>query len=247
MSCYLCAYMSSKQPQTHQPLQTGSPINSTDDLGTCTKCNVWACSEHSQRPATFLCAMCLSATAIQQAACGTAAGSAAAAQAHLVGDQLDANSPLLRETHEALAAVVADGQQAGGEEDLRSLVALNKGEPNLVTNLGDWIVREYSVHAAPAVRGHEPQWSPGGYVSVQVVGGAVREAFSGHPMFDPSDEAVTTVAGAMILAYSIADDTVAAQVSAGREVPSLPRPWQVTRPVLLDPVIWMVGSAYPRG
>jgi hypothetical protein len=221
---------------------------------------------HGTRYSLFECAICTPATAAKQALAAGAAGNAAAALAYLVGSQA---SPVVQErARAALGLVVSDShRQIQGAEDRRSVVAPRVGDPNLISNLAD-VIRgiDGSPQAfVPAVRtpgqGAEPMegavpgepvpvgGAPAGVVSIDAVGGAVREAFTGNEFLEPTGHAAMIAAGSLLLAYSLADETVAAW---RRDHPAywpgleyrLPAPWQVSHPVLLDPVMWMVGTAY---
>jgi hypothetical protein len=46
MGCYLCAYLSPQRPKRPAPLPAGTGAAAHDDLGTCSSCAVWACSQH---------------------------------------------------------------------------------------------------------------------------------------------------------------------------------------------------------
>lgn len=94
---------------------------------------------------------------------------------------------------------------------------------------------------------------PNGALSIDAIAGSVRETFH-HRQFgiEPVvDEAVTIAAGSLLLAYSLADETIGnvrAEHPAdwpGR-VNDFRPPWQVSHPVLMDPVLWMMGTAYVR-
>jgi hypothetical protein len=171
----------------------------------------------------------------------------------------------------ALELVVVDGRrQSAGPEDIRSLVVPGAGEPNLVTNLAEVIRRSGGPQAfVPAVRA--TRWEagsmvamldeagpagavPAGAVSIDAIAGSVREVFAASSEFmDLAPDAARIAAGSLLLAYSLADETVAARRGGQSPVEepayrpwvedSLPAPWEVSHPVLLDPVIWMLGTA----
>lgn len=271
MSCYLCAQKSPQKPNVSRSLPAGSPAGQNDDLGTCSICGVWACSVHGTRYSPFECAICTYASAAQQAVVAGSAGNAAAAVAYLAGAH--ATRALEDQVQAALEFVVADGRrQSAGPEDIRSLVAPGAGEPNLVTNLAEVIRRSGGPQAfVPAVRATrweagsmvdeamldeaEPAGSvPAGAVSIDAIAGSVREVFAASSEFmDLAPDAARIAAGSLLLAYSLADETVAARRGGQPPVDepayrpwvedSLPAPWEVSHPVLLDPVIWMLGTA----
>lgn len=244
MSCYLCAYGAQQTPQILMQLPPSSPNSANDDLGTCKKCSVWACSLHGTRYGGFECAKCTAGSATQQALVAGTVGNAAAAQAHLIGRQA---SPAQRGTvRNALSLVLADYERASvTHEDTRSLVAQEVGEPNLITNLAEVMYQQADSRSVAAIRTLHS-----GTVSFDAVGGAVRAAFLGREFPEPTEDAETTVTGALLLAYHIAD----ADADAGRPDDSqywkaveFRPPWKVSRPILLDPVMWMMGTAYALG
>jgi hypothetical protein len=249
MSCYLCAYNSSKKPQKQHPLPTGSSVGSNDDIGGCSKCSVWACSNHGTRYGKFECAICTSATAAASAMVAGAVGGSAASLAYAVGR--NASEPMRRQARVAMERVVEDSRRPAQQIDARSLVAPNQGLPNLVTNLADAIRQEFATDAGP-IRAVQEEGQGFGIISLDAIGGAVRERFADTELLEPSDDAVTTVTGALLLGYDLAD----AGTAAPRDDPSfrwpedvvrLPRPWRITHPILLDPVLWMLGTALPEG
>jgi len=249
MSCYLCAYKASEKPEDPHPLETDSPVGPYDDIGTCYKCSVWACSNHGSRYGEFECAICTPATAVVSATVAGAVSGSAAARAHAVGSK--ASDPLKHQVQVGVERVVEDSRRPPQEIDARSLVAPNQGSPNLVTNLADAIrQREFAADAQP-IRAVQEDGQGFGGMSLDAIGGVVRERFANSELIEPNDDAVTTVTGALLLGYDLA--------GAGREaqrddppfrwpedVVRLPRPWQVTRPILLDPVLWMLGTALPE-
>jgi hypothetical protein len=267
VSCYLCAYKRSEKPRTLQSLPSGSPAGQNDELGTCAICSVWACSIHGTLYGVFECAICTPARSVKEATVAGSAGNASAAMAYLVG--LGA-SPIVRaRMGRALELVVGAGrQQSDRQEDNRLLVVPGAEEPNLVTNLAEVIRGPASGPRAfvPAVRA--TSWAagsmvdearleeaqptgavPSGAISIDAVGGSVREAFRGSRFLEPIREAETIATGSMLLAYSLAEETIATQ--RGEQPSDWPglvdefrAPWQVSHPVLLDPVMWMMGTAY---
>ncbi|MCX4625469.1 hypothetical protein [Streptomyces sp. NBC_01443] len=241
MSCYLCAYGASETPDVLQPLPPDSPSGANDDLGTCKLCSVWACSLHGTRYGAFECAVCTPASATQQALVAGTVGNAAATQAHVIG--LQASDDVRGGVRNALRAVLFDHQRASATRaDTRSLVAQGEGEPNLVANLADVIYQQIDSRSVAAVRGRQR-----GNVSFDAVGGAVRAAFLGREFLEATEDAETTVAGALLLAYHIANaDADAQRLDDSRywTTVEVRPPWKVSRPVLLDPVMWMMGTAY---
>lgn len=208
--------------------------------------------------------MCEAANAATQAATAGSAGNASAATAHLVGSY--ASADLQRRVRRALTLVARDGSRPPDrQEGLRYLVAPEVGEPNLVANLAEVIRGPAGGPRAfvPAVRpADEPVTLdaglaeagpagpvPPGAVSIDAIGGSVREAFRDRRLLEPTPEAVTIAAGSLLLGYSVAEQTIAAwraesPLNWPEQAHDFPPPWQVSHPVLLDPVMWMIGTAY---
>ena len=89
-----------------------------------------------------------------------------------------------------------------------------------------------------------------GYTSLDAIGGAVREQFGTAEMAEPSQAEVRIVTGALLLGYALADDGTEAQRGddgGWSQIGSLPPPWQVSHPMLLDPALWMLGTAMMEG
>jgi hypothetical protein len=270
VSCYLCAYKRTEAPYDHQPLPAGSPAGAHDDLGGCWKCSVWACSAHGTRYGKFECAICTPATATTNALVATPVAGAAAARAYGIGSR---GSRTFRRLVAGAVRSVVDASRQPQAVDALVLAAPERGTPNLVTNLADEIRQRESAPSdglVPAVQASRDgqTW---GVMSLDVIGGAVREQFAGVPLAEPSvpaeaydlagpvdraepdDPAVRIVTGALLLGYALADEVTTARVRrddgppAWENITSLPPPWQVSYPILLDPVLWMLGTALPGG
>jgi hypothetical protein len=206
-----------------------------------------ACSTHGTRYGKFECAICTPAVAATSALVVTPVTGSAAARAHGVGAR--GSSGLRTQVASAFRAVVRDSGRTH-DIDARTLAAPRTGAPNLVTNLAD-VIREYDgelegglVPATQANGGRQGR----GITSLDAIGGAVREQFAGVPLAGPNDAAVTIVTGALLLGYAMADDATEAQRTddgqgGWSQIESLPPPWRVTHPILLDPALWMLGTA----
>lgn len=240
MACYLCAYLRTDRPRTRSPLPAASPVAPDEPLGSCHKCNVLACSRHATRYSWFECAMCTPATAVAGALTGTGAGGPAAAQAHLVGSL--GPGELVAAAGRAVDLLAEQGSRPG-PVDAR-LAVRGAGAPNLVTNLAEAIRA-----AAPAARAERaavaaPPTAPG--VDYDAIGAAVRVQFAERHLRAADEFSATVVAGAMIMAWDLADASFAEQRAAGQQLAVRP-PWELTDPALLDPVLWMVGTAVESG
>jgi hypothetical protein len=245
VNCYLCAYKRPETPSAHHQLPAGSPAGANDELGGCWKCNVWACSTHGTRYGQFECAICTPASAATSVLVATPVAGAAATRAYNPGAR--ANSRLRTRVVSAVNAVLRDSRRPQ-EIDARALAAPQTGNPNLVTNLAD-VIREHDpgleLGLVPAT---QDDGQGRGITSVDVIGGAVREQFTGVSLVEPDEHAITIVTGALLLGYALADDPTQAQrtedgYGGWSTIEYLPPPWRVTHPVLLDPVLWMLGTA----
>ena len=249
MSCYLCAYQTSRWPQQAQSLPPGSPAKSTDDLGTCSTCAVWACSSHGTRYAKFECAICTPATATKQVIVAggepSGTGGAAASLAHLAGLQADQGQ---RQRMSAALGRIRDDLKRSHDMRLeRNLVVPpSTGEANLVVNLAEVIRGRTDLKEGmlPTARGTEGEY---GRTSIDAVAAVVRNTFATTEIAE-SDDLETTVMGALLLALSVAHEPVAQRLAAAPRdwataVEVVP-PWAVSHPGLLDPVMWMIGTAY---
>lgn len=249
MSCYLCAYLRTESPEEGQVLPHGSPVGTYEDLGTCYMCSIWACSAHGTRYAKFECAICTPATAADDAMSANAVGGPAAVLAHLVG--MNSSRALYGQVTVALQKVVTASQQPTDEVSARSLVAPLRGEPNLIINLAEEIRHQQFLRGETVVRAIPVDGEAFGPVSLDAIGGAVRARFTGRMLAAPTEDAVTTATGALLLGYSLAERDVAGRrqedpIGWPPGIDGLRRPWQVSRPIFLDPVLWMLGTALPE-
>jgi len=244
MSCYLCAYQRIEVPQKGQPLPAGSPVAVHDDLATCSTCRVWACSLHGTRYGVFECAICMPASATKRALIAGAPpsvpGAAAAVQAHQAGTRA---SEAMRGRVAAALNRVRDDHQKARIQAVASLVGPTTDEPNVVGNLAEVIRKQADLQRGFVfnVRGRETS----GTMAIEPIAAAVRTTFGSVELAEFTPEVVVTVTGALILATQTADAgsraTLASRVLGPQEIPA---PWTVTHPALLDPVLWMVGTAY---
>jgi hypothetical protein len=232
MACYLCAYKSPKTPETQEPLDDDSSASPTEELGACFDCGVFACSQHGTRYRLFKCAICKPATVVAQvlapqplaAVTGFPPVRLPLHQAAFVG-RSEASPEVFVQMRGALDRIRRDQEQA--------ISSLERNElppgPNIVFNFP-------SIVAAQADTGPSED--------LRSIGDAIAERFAVPVRRDLSPNDVFGVLGALAMAYDVADD--GSMVSAGgleirrRDVP----PWRVSHPGLLDPAIWLVGTAY---
>jgi hypothetical protein len=253
MTCFLCAYGSAAVPDQPHPLPAASPAAPKDVLACCATCGVCACAAHGSRYSLFQCALCSCAAAVHDATTTAPVGVPATAQAHSVGRGAD--PALVRQVAAAMDRVFAASQAPAQTVGSIALVAPGSGDPNLVTNLADAIRARQAVSAriAPAAEADDAAaGQAGGGVDVDAVGAAVRAGFGGRELAGPTDDSAIAVTGALLLGYSLADAGIAGR-RAGHPadwaggIARLPAPWQVTYPALLDPALWMVGTALQGG
>jgi hypothetical protein len=253
LGCYLCAYQTTYQPKNPMPLPTGSPASPTDPLGTCGQCSVWACSGHATRYAMFLCAMCRPAVAITGAVNPTGqrgAGAAATRAAMDVGLQVGAGDDRQDRVRQALTRVSQDAAQGRGRR-----VDLLPRPDNLVWDLaGATQDRFDGTRHIPAVR--DPararllaDLDQPVEISLDGIAGAVRGLFGDTPFLgEATDEQVTIVTGALVMAMAVADDPDQSgfdgSINMAPGSVEIKPPWEVSHPILLSPEAWLIASAY---
>jgi hypothetical protein len=259
MTCFLCAYGSAAVPNQPHPLPAASPAAPKDVLACCATCGVCACAAHGSRYSLFQCALCSCAAAVHDATTTAPVGVPATAQAHSVGRGAD--PALVRQVAAAMDRVFAASQARPQTVGSIALVAPRSGDPNLVTNLADAIRARQAVSARIApdaetdeAETDEAQASQAGYggVNVDAIGAAVRAGFGGRELAGPTDDSAIAVTGALLIGYSLADADIAGRRAGNPAgwaggIINLPAPWQVTYPALLDPALWMVGTALQGG
>lgn len=245
MTCYLCAYASTAAPKQFHPLPAGTPAGPDDVLACCATCGVCACAAHGSRYSQFECALCSWAAVVHGATAAAPIGVPATAQAHSVGR--GAAPAVVRRVTAAMSRVAAASRARPQTVDSIALVAPLQGDPNLVTNLADAIraLQAMSVRIAP-----EPDAVGARYggVNLDAVGAAVRARFGGRELAGPTNDSAIAVTGALLLGYSLSDADIARRQADSPDdwaggITNLPAPWQVTYPALLDPALWMVGTA----
>lgn len=263
VSCYLCAYQKTQTPETPEPLPATAPTTATDALGSCWKCSVWACSLHGTRYGQFTCAMCLyAAAAVSALTSGRGApappdrggdgGGIARSLVHLTG--LAASESIRNQVQHALSRIGADHARLRRPGEPRPDL-FDDAQPNLISDLPGGISRSQHPPDAvlPPVRGlsiSEPASSGtrSEAVSIEAVGVQVRDTFAAIPELELDDASVLDVAGALILSLSLADTDTANEIAmrgfSELEASQLPAPWAVSHPVLIDPVMWLVATAF---
>lgn len=247
MTCFLCAYTSTVVPNQFHQLPAGTPAGPNDVLACCDTCGVCACAAHGSRYIEFQCALCNSAAVVHGATATAPVGVPATAQAHSVGR--GAAPALVRRVTTAMGRVAAASRARPQTVDSIALVAPLRGDPNLVTNLADTIRAMRGVSALSEV---DTDIAGYGGVDLDAIGAAVRARFGDRELAGPTDDSAIAVTGAMLLGYSLADAGIAGRQAdspadwAGG-ITNLPAPWQVTHPGVLDPALWMVGTALQEG
>lgn len=249
MTCFLCAYTSTALPNQSHPLPAATPAGPHDVLACCATCGVCACAGHGSRYSQFQCALCSWAAVVHDATASAPVGVPATALAHSVGR--GAAATLVRRVTTAMRRVTTASRTRPQTVNSISLVAPLQGDPNLVTNLADSIRAQQSVSALIAPEADAGDIGYGG-VDLDAIAAAVRARFGGRELAGPTDDSAIAVTGALLLGYSLADADIARRQAdnpadwAG-DVANLPAPWLVTYPTLLDPALWMVGTALQEG
>jgi hypothetical protein len=252
MTCFLCAYASTAIPNQFHPLPAATSAGPRDVLACCATCGVCACAAHGSRYSQFQCALCSWAAAVYDATATAPVGVPATALAHSVGR--GAAPALVQQVTTAMRRVTSASRARPQSVDSIALVAPLQGDPNLVTNLADAIRARQARIARIAGIAPEADARDAGYggVNLDAIGAAVRARFGARELAEPTDDSAVAVTGALLLGYSLADaDTARRQADnpdgwVGR-IEDLPAPWQVTYPALLDPALWMVGTALQEG
>jgi hypothetical protein len=264
LACYLCAYQLGIDPDARKELPDGAPPWARYALGTCAICSVWACSRHGTRYGQFECAICTPASATKQALSPPSPGgeqgatnTTAAAIAYAVGVQ--ASEEMKQTVRSALGSISEHQRPDVSRVEALGYAAPRSGDPDLLLNFSE-VIRARTGEEGdflPGVsRGRLEAFGPGGApgpweeeaaVSIDAVGAAVRDAFAGRPI-ELTGHAVEIVTGALLLSMAVANRprTVAqgpGLVGAALEA-EVARPWDITHPVLLDPVMWVVATAY---
>lgn len=257
MACYLCAYRSQERPSTQHSLPHDSDVRPTEPLGTCWRCNVWACSLHGSRYASFECAMCNWASAVE-AAVGLESdrdGGSATLAAQL---GRGASAEQLTRADAALQRVIDDQERVGKAPSAFDVLygefPRSKAGNNVVADLAG-VIRgqssdgEEAELVMPKVRGLLDEGAGSvvdpGALSIDAIAASVRSRLYGKEL-RRVEGGERIVAGALLGAAAIADGETPSlrQVAeAPAEVPLRP-PWDVTHPVLQDPLIWLLSTAY---
>lgn len=235
MSCFLCAYGRKRVPKT--PDKPASLTPPPETLGTCRRCSVHACSRHGARVGQFICAICEGADVTQSTIAPgsipvTAMSGGPIPKAKAAGEAAPAD---LRETvRQALTLIEEAGSQRPGRAERLDFALPGAGSPNLVFNLSESIRELAGEPRDFAARGDGPDNLEDGFFDA--VGGVVRELFADQDIV-VTEASVPVVTGALLIAVQVAhesDDPVAA---------ALIPPWEMSDPLLLDPVMWMVSTA----
>lgn len=179
------------------------------------------------------------------------------ALAHSIGER--ASSEQRDRTESALGRVLEAADQARERQpDARLLVAeaLEDGEPNLVSNLAGEIRRRMGVEsdarmdfvAQVGVEGERGSVEGRvGVIQLDAIGATVAATFANREL-QLDAAAVTAATGALLMAMGTADREnfpLALDAPPERvERTEVKPPWEVSHPVLLDPVIWLLATAY---
>ncbi len=235
MACFLCAYGRNRVPKT--PDTPASTIPPPRDVGTCQRCSVHACSRHGARVGQFICAICEGADVVEHAIVSEAvtvgAGSGGGlSKARLIG--AGAPDSVITLVGEALRRITQDSDVQPGPSDRLELASPGAGSPNLVFNLSESI-RE--VGGEQAGFRNDVAEAPERGVSIDAISDVVRERFVGRQIVF-TDAAAPAVTGALVIAVRVAHEPDVSIEDAVRLAP-----WEMSDPLLLDPVMWMVSTA----
>lgn len=259
--CYICAYLPHERPAKSHPLPAGSRVGANDPLASCRKCCGWVCSVHGTRYRAFECALCNAGEASQEALAPDGGPSRAAAAAYVRDLASSASDAELKRAGGVIRLIQAEQEAAPSAEERRELVG-GKPASNLVYGLAS-VIREgmagelFSEEMGGEARSFRwiPKTKEGerwdadelGGISIDAIGAAVAATFLGIEFF-PRADAERVIHGAAIRALGVADQEVAEYLSrpgSSGEIP-IKAPWEVTHPILLDPVMWMILTGYQQ-
>jgi len=250
MGCYLCAYAKQRTPKRQDDLPDDGVSHDADELGTCWRCYVHACGLHGTRYGRFECAICKPALAARRALGivdgdreGEAEAGASIELARLVGQ--DAGGSVREGAAQVLARIRADEERAreslAGERASLAWADADE-EPNVLTDLAEVVRTHAGAEAHPyTLAAEDASQEPFAGSWLDAAARVARESVARR---DPAAaledaDAVTVIAGALLMASSVAQDP---QTEALAEV-VLP-PWRVPYPGLLDPLLLMMTTAF---
>jgi hypothetical protein len=195
-----------------------------EPIGACTGCGILACSLHAARYARYQCAICVPALAVLSAVTGTPSPAGAAALSVVPPDrryQLDE------------AALVLD-------RIVNDLAASDRQEPS-VTYASPNVVFALDVAIAEIVgRDDRDQIAAPDTPRQEIIAAAVRMQMSRMEP-NPTPSGAAMLAGALAIGYELA--TGIKMFADHYTISDLPAPWAAARPILLDPLVWMVMAA----
>jgi hypothetical protein len=236
MACYLCAYLRTDRPERLDFLDPSSPARAGEEVGTCWMCKVAACPIHGTRYAQFECAICTPAAATIDALGAPARGDSAAPSGDLgsaaaIAARIGARAApeQLERVERALVNIESDRAAADYPPPVRS--EWQDSPANLVHNYrgvaARWLGEGDFVERADGV-------------SLDAVSAVIRETFAGRgEARQPPNDRLEIVTGALQLAVAVADPQ-----AEERDNPDVRLPWEMAHPILLDPLMWMVATAY---
>jgi hypothetical protein len=131
------------------------------------------------------------------------------------------------------------------ELGLRPRTIDREGSGNLVANLAGVIRDQIGPETfVPEVTGGPGRDEGLGGLSLDAISAAVRERVSGWEIVIREDT-VASIAGALTMAMVTAHRPANAEAWEGDSGEAIVvAPWEVTHPVLLDPLMWMWATAY---
>jgi hypothetical protein len=229
VACYLCAYKRRDNPKREDSLPAGS--TAPDELGACWKCNVFACFQHGTRYGRFECAICTPALAVATVLTQPTGAASNAPVALMRSVGTFASGPLLAGVGNALQRIIYDHREAG-RGDSRELVGPSQ---NLVADLAG-VVAAMTDRFTAGIPGAGERFSRS---ELDAVAAEVRGQLRSLELRgEVDDDMVAVAAGALATSHYVADDV------APRELAEPRPPWDVEYPGLIDPIMWLVGTAY---
>ena len=244
MSCFICDYQRLDAPPSVAPLPAGTGGASREALGTCHHCGISACGQHATRYVCFQCAICTPGQAVLRALSADHDPEGDGPTVELMRQVGSfASKRQLQSVERGLHRIDDDQRRARYE----GFTAADDDDFNLVTNLAV-VLRQAGaddfVHEVRTADEDAARASAGG-LSIDAYAAAVRSQLGDSPL-RVDEDAITVGTGALISAMALANEQPASY-GLGAMIPTadveIVAPWQVDRPILLDPIIWALGTA----
>jgi hypothetical protein len=259
-ACHVCAYKPWERPFEPEPLPQGSAVGMHDPLATCKNCGGLFCSVHGTCYSMFECAVCKPGKAVYESLVPGGGPQHVAAAEHMRDLALMISPDGSRRARSVIERIQSE-QEARPSAAERRQVAGEQPAPSLLDGLATVIRKSMSdsVEGFGSAEARQFRWVPKAHdaersdsfdagrfgISIDAIGATVAATFADAEI-DPRPDADLIIHGAALVALAVADEGVAEQMShfePGGEIAVKP-PWKATHPALLDPIMWMILTAY---